>query len=128
MPAALDDDFLALEKQYWEAIRDRDATAAALLSDERCIVIGPLGIGEIDQNALAGLVANAPYELKKFRFGDAVHVRRLAEDVALIAYKMSEDRVVDGKATTLEAFDLSIWVRRDGHWVCAAHTETLAQK
>ena len=34
--------------------------------------------------------------------------------------------VVDGKPLTLEAYDSSVWVRRDGNWRCAAHTETLA--
>jgi hypothetical protein len=35
--------------------------------------------------------------------------------------------IVDGKPTTLEAFDSSVWVRRNGNWLCAAHTETLAR-
>jgi hypothetical protein len=105
MPAAIDQELLALEKQYWDAIRNK---------------------GEIDKKTLAGMVENAPYELKKFRFGEDVHVRRLAEDVAIIAYKVSEEMFVDGKPATLEAFDSSVWVRRNGSWVCAAHTETLA--
>jgi hypothetical protein len=41
---------------------------------------------------------------------------------------VSEELIVDGKPKMLEAFDSSVWVRRDGGWVCAAHTETLAGK
>jgi hypothetical protein len=55
-----------------------------------------------------------------------VHVRAIADGVALIAYKVNEEMIIDGEPTTLEAFDSSVWVRRDGGWVCAAHTETLA--
>jgi hypothetical protein len=126
MPVAIDEELLALEKQYWEAIRSRDGATATRLSDARCLVIGPQGIGQLDRQALAGMVENAPYELKKFRFDDDVHVRAIADGVALIAYKVNEEMIVDGKPTTLEAFDSSLWVRRDGGWVCAAHTETLA--
>jgi len=46
--------------------------------------------------------------------------------VAVIAYKVREELVVDGKATTMEAFDSSVWVNRGGKWMCAMHTETLA--
>jgi hypothetical protein len=34
--------------------------------------------------------------------------------------------LVDGKPVTLNASDPSTWVRRDGRWVCAAHTESVA--
>jgi hypothetical protein len=32
---------------------------------------------------------------------------------------------VDGKPVTLDAADASIWVQRDGRWVCALHTESI---
>jgi hypothetical protein len=128
MPDAIDQELLELEKQYWEAICNRDGATATRLSDARCLVIGPQGIGKLDREALAGMVENAPYELKKFRLDDDVQVRKIADGVALIAYKVSEEIVIDGETQTLEAFDSSVWVRRDGGWVCAAHTETPAQK
>ena len=33
---------------------------------------------------------------------------------------------VDGEPVSLEAADVSTWVRRDGRWLCALHTESLA--
>ena len=125
MPA-IDQELLALEKKYWEAIQNRDGATATRLSDARCLVVGPQGIGKLDREALAGLIENPPYELKRWRFDDDVHVSTIADGVALIAYKVNEEMIVDGKPTTLEAYDSSVWVRRDGGWVCAAHTETLA--
>lgn len=127
MPAAMEEELLALEKQYWEAIRSRDGATATRLSDARCLVVGPQGIGKLDRQALADAIENAPYELKKFRLDDDVQVSTIADGVALIAYKVNEEMVVDGKPTTLEAYDTSVWVRRDGGWVCAAHTETIAE-
>jgi hypothetical protein len=45
---------------------------------------------------------------------------------AVLAYKVREALTVDGKPVTFEAADASTWVRRDGQWVCALHTESLA--
>jgi hypothetical protein len=43
------------------------------------------------------------------------------------ATSLSDDPcVVDGEPLELEAFDSSVWVRRDGKWVCAVHTESPA--
>ena len=126
MPDAIHQELIDLEKQYWEAIQNRDGATATRLSDARCLVVGPQGIGKLDRQALAGMVENAPYELKRWRMDDDVQVSNIADGVALIAYKVNEEMVVDGKTTTLEAFDSSVWVRRDGGWVCAAHTETIA--
>ena len=67
----------------------------------------------------------ANYELKDFSVDD-MQVRMLSEDVAIVAYKVREDLKVDGKAVTLEAADASTWVRRNGQWVCALHTESIA--
>jgi len=36
-----------------------------------------------------------------------------------------EELTVEGKPVTLDAADASTWVRRDGRWVCALHTESL---
>ena len=126
MPESTDKELLALEKQFWDAIQNRDGATATRLTDARTLVIGPQGIGKLDRQALAGLVENPPHELKRWRIDDDVQVSTIADGVALIAYKVSEEMVVDGETTTLEAFDSSVWVRRDGGWVCAAHTETLA--
>ena len=50
----------------------------------------------------------------------------IGDDVAVLAYKVTEDLTVDGKAVHLEAADASTWARRDGRWVCVLHTESLA--
>lgn len=118
-------ELVALEQEFWHAIKSRDAATAVALSDDPCVVVGAQGVGEIDKATLAGMLANAPYQLKDFAFDD-IHVRRVTDDVAVVAYKVREDLVVDGQDVDLKAFDSSIWVRRAGHWVCVVHTESLA--
>jgi Domain of unknown function (DUF4440) len=53
-------------------------------------------------------------------------VRFVADDVAIVAYKVSERVTVDGQTIPIEANDSSVWVKRDGEWLCALHTESLA--
>jgi ketosteroid isomerase-like protein len=121
----VEQELLELEKQYWQAIKDKDANAAMRLSDDPCIVAGGQGVGRIDRQTLAGMLTAAPYTLHDFTVSDDVHVRLLRDDVAILAYKVHEELTVDGKPVSLDAADSSTWVRRDGSWVCALHTEAV---
>ncbi|HEY3133937.1 MAG TPA: nuclear transport factor 2 family protein [Gemmatimonadaceae bacterium] len=115
---------LSLEKQYWQAIMDRDVQAAMRLTDDPCIVTGAQGVGRISQKQFAGMLQAGGWTLHQFDLSD-VQVRVLSEDVAILAYKVKEVLTVEGKPLTIEASDSSTWVRRDGNWVCALHTEAL---
>lgn len=42
------------------------------------------------------------------------------------SYRVHEELTVDGKPVTLDAADASTWVRRNGRWVCALHTEAIS--
>ncbi len=116
---------LDLEKQYWKAIKDRDVQAAMRLTDEPCIVTGAQGVARISQKQFAGMLQAGGWTLHQVDLTD-VQVRVLSEDVAILAYKVKEVLTVEGKPLTIEASDSSTWVRRDGNWVCALHTEALA--
>jgi len=123
--AALQQELLDRERSYWNAVKAKDSQVAARLSDDPCMVVGAQGVGEMSRSALATMFDHATYELNEFNF-DKVHVRRLSNDIAVIAYKVNEDLTVDGKKVELEAFDSSVWIKRDGEWVCVLHTESLA--
>jgi uncharacterized protein (TIGR02246 family) len=113
-----------LEKQYWTAIRDRDVQAAMRLTDDPCIVTTAQGVGRIAREAFAGMLQAGGWTLHEFTFSD-MQVRILSEGVAIVAYRVKELMTVDGKSITLDAADSSTWVRRDGQWMCALHTEAL---
>jgi ketosteroid isomerase-like protein len=116
---------VGLEKQYWNAIKDRDASTAAALSEDPCVVVGAQGVSELDSARLAKMLDSATYELKDFELDD-IHVRRVTDDVAVVAYEVSEDLVVEGKKVKLKAYDSSVWLRRGGQWACVVHTESIA--
>jgi uncharacterized protein (TIGR02246 family) len=114
-----------LEKQYWQAIKDRDVQAAMRLTDDPCIVTGAQGVARIPRQAFANMLQAGGWTLHEFTLSE-MHVRVLSEDVAILAYKVKELLTVDGKPVTLEASDSSTWVRREGQWMCALHTEALS--
>jgi hypothetical protein len=122
---ALRDELMLLERRYWNALKDGDAKTAMALSDDPCVVVGASGVSEIDNATLGKMMDGATYELKDFIIED-VHVRRLSDDLAALAYKVKEDLVVDGEKVTLDAYDASVWQRRKGGWVCVLHTESPA--
>ncbi|HEY2410418.1 MAG TPA: nuclear transport factor 2 family protein [Polyangiaceae bacterium] len=115
-----------LEHDYWQAIKDKDAQAASELSDEPCLVAGAQGVGSLDRQTLMTMMDSASYQLQSFELNDNAFVRMLGDDVAILAYKVHEELLVDGKKVSLDAADSSTWVRRDGQWRCALHTEALA--
>lgn len=115
---------LDLEKQYWRAIKERDVQAAMRLTDDPCIVTGAQGVARISQQQFAGMLQAGGWTLHQVDLSD-VQVRVLSEDVAIVAYKVKELLTVEGKSVTIDASDSSTWVRRDGNWVCALHTEAL---
>jgi hypothetical protein len=75
---------------------------------------------------MSAMMDTAAWTLDDFRFSDGAEVRRLTDDVAIVAYKVHEDLTVEGKPVMLDAADTSVWVRRDGRWLCALHTESLS--
>ena len=121
----LEQQLLAREKRYWNAIKTKDARVAAQLTDDSCIVVGAQGVGELSRSAVSSMLESATYTLDEFSLED-VHFRRLGDDVVALAYKVREDLTVDGKKVKLEAFDSSVWMKRNGDWVCVVHTESPA--
>ena len=125
-PAAVEQELLDLEREYWQAIKNKDVDAAMRLTDDPCIVAGAQGVGEIDRHGLAMMMQKATYTLNDFQISPDIRVRLLRDDVAIVAYKVRENLTVEGKPLTVEAADSSTWVRRGGRWLCALHTEALA--
>ena len=123
--ATLTKELLDLENQYWQAMKTKDVDTAMRLTDDDCIITGAQGVNRVTRDMLANVLKNAPYTLHDFELKDA-EVRELRDDVAILAYKVHEELTVDGRPVKLDAADASTWVRRDGQWRCALHTESIA--
>ena len=116
---------IGLEQRFWQALKDRDAATAAELTDASCVLTGAQGAHQLPLEELKGMVANPPYAIESFELKNA-QVKQVSDDVAVIAYQVREELLVDGKRVSLDAADASTWVKRDGKWKCVLHTESLA--
>jgi len=123
--ATIEKELLQLERQYWNAMKDKDAEAAMRLTDDEVIVTGAQGVARLDRSQIGAMLQSANWTIHEFEVSDDVQVLQPADDVAVLAYKVSEKLTVDGKPVTLEAADASTWVKRDSRWVCALHTESI---
>jgi len=113
-------ELIELEKQFWTAIMEKDAVVALQLSHDRCVVTGAQGASHVDALSFREIMDAAPWILDDFELKD-VQVRLVSEDVAIVAYKVRESLIVEGRPLSLEAADSSTWIRSNGRWLCAHH-------
>ena len=125
MPQNTEKQLIALEKQYWQAIKDGDAETAARLTDDSCIVTGAQGVGRLDKKALIAMMKKPTYTLERFEMRGKPELSLLSDDVAVLAYTVQEDLTVEGKKVSFTAAESSTWVKRGGGWRCAVHTESI---
>jgi uncharacterized protein (TIGR02246 family) len=124
---AREQELIDVERRFWNAMQEKDAAAASTLTDDQCVIVGAQGVSAIDAKTMAKLTSEGTWELKHYAFDErARQIRFLTEDIAIVAYPVQERVIVDGETLPIEANDSSVWVRRDGHWRCALHTESLA--
>jgi hypothetical protein len=124
MRSELENELIELETQFWNSIKKKDAQAAARLADDPCIVTGAQGVAQIDKTTFVKMMETANWTLHDFKI-EGAKVQRLSDEVAIIGYKVHEDLTVDGKQVALDAADASTWVKKNGRWLCAMHTESI---
>ncbi len=124
MQRAIEKEILDLEKRFWKTMQDKDIDAALQLTDDPCIVTGAQGVARIDKQTFAKLMTNSTWKLHDFDIKE-VQVQPLSNDVVVIGYKVHEELTVDGQPLKFDAADASTWVRKNGRWLCALHTESL---
>jgi hypothetical protein len=118
---------LDLERRFWDAMKAKDASVAERMTDDGCIVVGAQGVSMIDRKTMGKLTTEGTWELEHYDIEERkAQIRLVGDDVAIVAYPVTERVFVDGQRVPLAANDASVWVRRDGEWVCALHTESLA--
>lgn len=112
------------EKQFWQSMMDKDAEAAMRITDDVCLLTGAQGASSFPKQAFPKMMEGAGFTLHRFELKEP-KVRLVSDDVAVVAYQIHEELTVDGKPVTVDAADASTWVRKDGRWLCALHTESI---
>ena len=121
-----DQELLALERSYWDALKDRDTRTVGRLTAEDSTVAGATGVAGFDPQSIAKFMANSTYKINDYRIDpQSVRVNHISDDVVAIAYGVHEDLEVDGKPVKLDAFDSSVWKQTGNGWTCVLHTESI---
>ena len=113
-----------MEQKFWKTLVDSDIEAAKEMIADECLVTGPEGTMLIDPDKYAEMMRGAQWTLDEFEFSD-VNVVFPNEDTGIIAYKVHQQGTVKGEEMDLNCADSSTWVRDNGGWKCALHTETI---
>lgn len=127
MTAVMQEQMLDHELRFWQAMKEKDGVSTARMTNEDCIIVGAQGVSAIDAPTMAKLTAEGDWELEHFAINpQSTKVHMLGPDVAIVAYTVDERVAVEGETLPLRAHESSVWVREDGQWRCALHTESLA--
>ena len=105
---------------------EKNTEASVAMLPEKSIVAGAQGAALLTRDDYRDMAkqGDSLWRLKSFRFDD-VNVIFPTEDVAVIAYTVTEEMEVEGQPLTLKATDATTWVRQNGEWLAALHTESV---
>lgn len=111
-----------LEKSAWEAYKNKQGDAfKKLLAKDYCGAYAE-GIKNVD----AEIADMEKGELREYSFADTKVVFP-SPDVAVMTYKVTMQGTSAGKDISGTYNASSVWVKRDGKWLGALHTEVKAQ-
>ncbi|MGD9980439.1 MAG: nuclear transport factor 2 family protein [Hyphomonadaceae bacterium] len=120
------DEIVALEKDYWEAMKRKDGKRTSQLSGKLALTTSARGVTSIPKAKMGKMTEEGDWTLESYEFDD-VEVVTPAPDVAIIAYTVKQRVTMNGKKQELHAADASTWVRGADGWECHAHSETYLQ-
>lgn len=126
MATATKDEIIALEKEYWDAMKRKDGKRSSQLSGNVSLTTGARGVTSIPKDKMGKMTEEGDWTLESYKFDD-VEVITPAPDVAIIAYKVTQKVTMGGKPQELKAADSSTWIRGADGWECHAHSETILQ-
>jgi hypothetical protein len=118
---------LEQERRFWDAIQRKDGPATARMIADGCLITGAQGVSSISPTIMEKLTVEGNWTIERYEIDDSsVQELRIDSETAIIAYSVTEELLVAGERLNLRANDASVWVRRNGEWLCALHTESVA--
>jgi ketosteroid isomerase-like protein len=116
---------IALENRFWQSMVDEDPDAAISMLDEPALMVSPYGTMQFDHQQYRQMAEQGHQVIKSFQLSD-VNVMFPRDDTAVITYKVKQTIATRGQSDLIEQemADSSVWMRKDGQWLCSMHTET----
>ena len=107
---------LESERQFFGALKDRDAALIRRLSGDDGFYVHPPGIHTIERviDDMTG------YTVGEFSLGPEVHLQRLDENAVALAYALT----IGWPSPSVDWLMTAIYVNRNGQWVGVYRAET----
>jgi hypothetical protein len=120
---ALEKELITLEKQSWEAWKNRDGDFFnKFLSDDH-VEIHPGGVA--GKAAVLATVRTPNCVVNTYSL-DGFKLTQFSADAALLTYYADQNTLCNGVAVPTPVWTGSLFIKRDGHWVNAAYQHTKA--
>lgn len=116
----------SLERAFWQSLVDNDPKVASGMLTPTALMVSANGAMSFDPITYEKMAVDSPYRLVDYSFSD-MDIMFPTDDIAIATYRARQKVEMDGKTTEQDVVDSSTWIRIDGAWRCAAHTETEAK-
>jgi ketosteroid isomerase-like protein len=114
----------SLERAFWQSLVDNDPKVATGMLTEPALMVSEHGAMSFDRAGYTKMANDPKHRLLEYAFSD-MDVLSPTDDVAIATYRVHQKMKMDGKPVEMDAVDSSTWVKMDGAWKCAAHTESV---
>lgn len=124
-----DNALIALEKKFWQSMVDEDTDTALSMLNEPSLMVSSHGAMQFDHAQYREMAEKGGMVIKSFKLSD-MQVMHPSEDTAVLTYRVKQAIAQRGdtKEVEQEMADSSVWMRKDGEWLCVMHTETEIDK
>lgn len=125
MPST-DSTLIALEKKFWQSMVDEDTDTALGMLAEPSMMVSSHGAMSFDHEQYREMAEKGGMVIKSFELSD-MKVMHPNDDTAVVTYRVKQEIAQRGdgaKTIEQEMADSSVWLRKDGEWLCVMHTET----
>jgi hypothetical protein len=114
---------ITLEKQSWEAWKNRNGGFFQSFLSDDTVSVGNTGVG--DKSQIVKATSGSDFEVKSYSL-DNFKLTMLEKNTAILTYKATQDVTCNGKTELAMMWASSVFVKRSGKWLAAFHQETPA--
>ena len=115
---------IATERKFWEAWKNKDLKVFRANLSADSIMISDQGVGT--KASTLKDMESMPCEVKSYELSD-LKVKFLDSNNAILTYRSTQDATCGGQQVPAAVWSSSVYVRRNGKWLAAAHQETTAK-
>jgi len=119
------DELIDLEKRFWKSMVDEQTEVALKMLAEPSFMVSPHGAMKFDHASYRQMAEHGQMVIKRYELGE-IDATFIGAGAAILSYKVRQFVALRGKSEETEQYmaDTSTWVKVNGSWKCAMHTET----